>query len=261
MKYLHIILFVLVALFNIACAENEDPKPVIKSDIQEITSVTENGLTVTLLASKGFFVGYNVITARIEDANGDLLSGNVLITPMMEMSTMSHSCPIEFPEGGKFENGSYTFNIVFVMPTGDMGSWHLNFIINDTEVKIPVEVQAPELPRLVSFVSMSTDSSKYYVALVNPVDPQVGQNNLELVVYKKKSKMDWPAVSGMQFEMEPWMVSMDHGSPNNVAPVHTENGHYEGIVNFTMTGDWQIRLTMKDKNQVCGKPYFDLYFQ
>jgi hypothetical protein len=65
----------------------------------------------------------------------------------------------------------------------------------------------------------------------------------------------------MQFEVEPWMVSMDHGSPNNVAPVHMQNGHYKGTVNFTMTGDWRVRLTMKDQDQVCGKPYFDLYFQ
>lgn len=38
------------------------------------------------------------------------------------------------------------------------------------------------------------------------------------------------------------MPSMGHGSPNNVNPVHIEKGHYRGKVNFTMTGEWQIKL-------------------
>ena len=73
--------------------------------------------------------------------------------------------------------------------------------------------------------------------------------------------MEWPAVSDLNLEMEPWMVSMDHGSPNNIAPTHTAGGHYTGKVNFTMTGDWQIRLKIKQGEDLCGEPFFDLMFQ
>jgi hypothetical protein len=57
------------------------------------------------------------------------------------------------------------------------------------------------------------------------------------------------------------MPSMGHGSPNNVNPVHTSNGHYLGKVNFTMSGFWRVHLTIK-KNGVLlsNDQYFDITF-
>ncbi len=261
MKAIKSIFILLAIVFVSACSDSDDPQLGFETDLTEINSITENGLKVTLFASEDFFVGYNNITAKIEDENGNLLSGDIVVTPMMDMMTMSHSSPIEFPDGTTFQDGSFNFSPVFVMPSGEMGSWSIKFSINETEVTVPVEVSAPEKARLVSFMSMMDETTKYFVAYIDPKDPQVGQNDLEIAVFKKQSMMEWPAVTGMEFELEPWMVSMDHGSPNNVAPAHTENGHYKGTVNFTMTGDWQIRLTMKDNGNTCGTPYFDIYFQ
>ncbi len=261
MKTLKPIFILLAVAFITACSDNEDPKPTVETDLNEITSITQNGITVTLFATQDFFVGYNAITAKIEDENGGLLNGDISVVPMMHMMNMAHSCPLELPNGETFQEGTFSFNSVFVMPSGEMGSWSIEFMINGTDVTVPVEVSAPELVRLVSFTSMMDESIKYFVAYIDPKDPQVGQNDLEIAVYTKASMMDWPAVAGMEFELEPWMMSMDHGSPNNVAPVHIENGHYRGIVNFTMTGDWQVRLTMMDNGNTYGTPYFDLYFQ
>ena len=261
MKTLKIIIIaLLVACYS--CGDSEAPEPTFKTELTKITSKTENGIKVTLFASKDFFVGYNAVTAKIEDKSGKLLKGNISVKPMMKMRTMSHACPIEFPDGGTFKNGTYQFNPVFVMPSGEMDSWRIEFTINGKQVKVPINVSAPKKARLVSFQSMTYAKTKYFVAFIDPKKPKVGRNDLEIAVYKRQSMMKWPAVTGMKFELKPWMVSMDHGSPNNVAPAHTKNGHYKGTVNFTMTGDWQVRLTMKDGNdKVCGKPYFDLYFQ
>jgi len=55
------------------------------------------------------------------------------------------------------------------------------------------------------------------------------------------------------------MPSMGHGSPNNVNPVLTKNGHYKGKVNFTMTGDWRINLEL-NKDGKTTKTFFDLLF-
>ena len=261
MKSIKILLIVLAMVCVSACSEDENPQPTFESELIEITSVTDDGITVTLFASEKFFVGYNTITAKVEDEKGNLLDGDIAAMPMMDMMEMSHSSPIEFPNGTTMQEGIFRFNAVFVMPSGEMGNWRLVFTINDTEITVPVDVTSPELARLVSFTSLMDETAQYFVAYIDPKDPQIGQNDLEIAVFKRVSMMEWPAVTEMSFNLEPWMVSMDHGSPNNVAPVHTANGHYRGTVNFTMTGDWQLRLTMKENGNVCGTPYFDLYFQ
>ena len=71
--------------------------------------------------------------------------------------------------------------------------------------------------------------------------------------------MDFPAVNDYTVEIEPTMPSMGHGSPNNVNPVFTSMGHYVGKVNFTMTGLWNVKLTLK-KNGVTidNKQSFDI---
>ncbi|MEP1093794.1 MAG: FixH family protein [Cyclobacteriaceae bacterium] len=250
----------IIALIG-ACSDSDDPNPGFETDLTEVATATENDVTVTLFAAEDLFVGFNKLTAKIENADGELLSGTVTVTPMMDMMTMSHSSPVEFPNGTTLTNGAYEFNSVFVMPSGEMGSWKINFEVNGTAVSVPIDVVAPEKARLVSFTSQMDETVKYFVAFLGPDEPQVGQNDLEIAVYKRESMMEWPAVTNLSFEVEPWMVSMDHGSPNNVAPTHMSDGHYMGKVNFTMTGDWQIRLTMSQDSNVCGEPYFDIYFQ
>ncbi len=261
MKTLRLLTLGLIVALIGSCSDSEDPQPTFETELSEVATATENGITVTLYASEALFVGYNSITAKIEDANGTLLSGDVTVTPMMDMMDMSHSSPIEFPNGTTFTDGAFDFSPVFVMPSGEMGAWRVDFDVNGTTVSVPVEVASPEYARMVSFTSAMDEMTKYFVAYLGPKDPQVGQNDLEIAVFKRESMMEWPAVTDLEFALEPWMVSMDHGSPNNVAPSHTADGHYMGKVNFTMTGDWQIRLTMSQAGNVCGEPYFDIYFQ
>ncbi len=245
----------------ISCSENEDITPTFETDLTEITSFTDNGITITLFANENLFVGYNTIKAKIENADGELLSGNISVNPMMQMMEMAHSAPSENTAEQEFFNGAFAFNIVFVMPSGDMGNWSLNFNVDGTEVSVPVEVSNPEKARLSSFVSQMDGTTKYFVALISPESPEVGANDLEIAVFKKASMMDWPAATDLSFTLEPWMVSMDHGSPNNEAPVHVADGNYMGQVNFTMTGDWQIRLDAMQGSDLCGEPYFDIFFQ
>ncbi len=259
MKTLGILFLGLIVLFS-SCNSSDDIAPDLTEDLQEITTYSTNDLSISIYAPEDLFVGYNEITVEIIDANGNPLSGEISVVPMMDMTTMSHSCPVEASQN-TFSEGMYNFNTVFVMPSGEMGSWSIDFTINGTEVSVPVEVIAPGRTRLVSFTSTMDEETKYFVALIGPKEPAVGKNELEIAVFEKQSMMLWPAVTTLEFEVEPWMVSMDHGSPNNVAPGHTEKGHYKGTVNFTMTGDWQIRLTMREHGEVCGTPYFDLYFQ
>lgn len=259
MKKITIIL--LAAMCFVACREDDDLRE-ITEELYEITSYTENGITATVYSDREeLVVGYNLLTVTLESESAEVEGQSVTVSPVMDMMTMTHSCPVELISG-TVTNGTVEVAVVFVMASGDMGSWTVAFEAGEHTVTVPVTVNAPEYAQLVSLVS-EADGVAYYIALIDPVDPEVGSNDLEIAVYKRESMMSWPAVEDLIFEMEPWMLSMGHSSPNNVAPVNTENGHYLGTVNFTMTGDWQIQLTMmeEDGETVLGEPYFDLYFQ
>lgn len=260
MKNLLYIMMILSA-FMISCSEDEIDNLTPSEELTEVAKGTEDGLTVSLMSDQNLFVGYNRVTAVVTDANGDAVSGNVTISPVMQMTEMSHACPLEYMNGQTLQEGKLAFAVVFVMPSGDMGSWTVTVAVDGKEVSVPVSVSQPEMAKLVSFVSGADNTSRYFIAMIAPSAPEVGQNDLELAIYRRESMMSWPAVENLTLEMEPWMPSMDHGSPNNVAPVHVSDGHYMGKVNFTMTGDWRINLKVMEGEMVHGEPYFDLLFQ
>lgn len=242
-----------------SCTEEEDTQP--KVELISVGSAVENDLKIELQAEEALFVGYNVITAKVTDASGAKVSGSVEIQPIMDMMTMSHSCPLQYISGQTLTNGELEFAAVFVMPSGDMGTWSIMFTVGEQTVEVPVEIVQPTLSKLISFTSSADETKKYFVALIEPQAPEVGANEMVIGIYQKESMMSWPAVDGLKLELTPWMTSMDHGSPNNVAPLSAGNGLYNGTVNFTMTGDWQLRLTVMDGETVIGAPYFDILFQ
>lgn len=68
--------------------------------------------------------------------------------------------------------------------------------------------------------------------------------------------MEFPADSSLTVTLTPEMPSMDHGSPNNVDPVHVGKGHYKGKVNFTMTGLWQLNLDFMQGDAIADTTSF-----
>ena len=103
--------------------------------------------------------------------------------------------------------------------------------------------------------------TKYPISLVLPKVWKVGQNSFEITAHQMESKMSFPAATDLTFEIIPEMPSMGHGSPNNLNPVHTSNGHYVGSVNFTMTGAWRINMIVKKGDKtVTNKAWFDIAF-
>lgn len=258
-KYFTKIIFVLMLFVAFSCSKDDDATPAIDPTLLKITSITEAGITATLYGKEPLFVGFNELTIQLEEADGKEVSGTVSVMPMMDMTEMQHACPQEYPEGNQVAEGLFRANVGFVMPSGEMGSWTLQLTVNGTEIEIPVNIISPETPRMKSFESMKEDDNRrFFVFLLEPQDPQVGQNDIHLAIYQRQSMMEWPAAEGLALEMTPWMPSMDHGSPNNVNPVHEGSGHYKGKANFTMTGDWQIRLDIREGSDLLGNPAFDL---
>ena len=94
------------------------------------------------------------------------------------------------------------------------------------------------------------------MSLIEPSTFKVGINDMEIAIYKRASMMSFPADSSLAVILTPEMPTMGHGSPNNINPVHTGNGHYKGKVNFTMTGMWYLNLDFMSGTAVADSTQF-----
>ncbi len=222
---------------------------------------------------KAFFVGYNKLTVVVLDSinpTDTIKDAHIQFMPVMTMPQttgmpMVHACPVENPAETAV-NGVFPGVVAFVMPSMG-GSWKLSTMIhnhkNDKEGTASFDiVVASASPAVMSvFTATTADASKLVLSLVEPASPKVGMNDIEFTLHRKANMMSWPADSTYTIEITPEMPSMGHGSPNNVNPTHTGNGHYKGKVNFTMTGEWKVNvLVKKDGTPVSNNASFTITF-
>ena len=268
MNKLYFSLFALaLLLFSQACKENNPPVPDPEPEYYTVATAAANSLnlTVNVLAEDTAIVGYNRLFVQLLDANGNPATNyDVTVTPLMHMvSGMNHSAPVEQPTG--VVEDMYPFQVVFIMPSGDMGWWELKVMIkmsDGTEEEVSLTVEKAKLLEETKMKTMlATDGvTKLFVSLVRPAEPIVGMNAFEVTVHQKATMMSFPAIENYTIEIEPEMPTMGHGSPGNVNPTHTEMGHYVGEVNFTMDGYWKVNVTLKEGGNVVAENYFDITF-
>lgn len=246
MKYfiLSLSLFCLLAL--VSCSTEENPVQPQSTDtgMSVIGEQTDDGIKVQLLASDSIETGYNKLYVKLTNvATGEIIrNARVNITPMMDMGMHSHSAPAEQP-AGTAAGDVFPAGIVFVMP----GMWTVDVDVQTDDgeqiaaVRIPVSVTDSDRVRVVS----ATDGKTYIVSMGCLCGAFVGINDIEFTIHSTQDMMSFLPVEDLAPVMTPDMPSMGHGSPNNVNPVHTTAGHYEGRVNFTMKGEWRITLELQ----------------
>lgn len=249
-------------LFSLnSCKDDDIIEPPVSDPFENLMEVAKQntgaGSYVKIYADEALFVGYNSIYIALFDSatNEQITHGEIEMTPMMDMMTMSHSAPHTSP-GTTMDEATKAFkgSVVFIMPSGMHGTWSLDLHVHnhanhtDAEISVPVQVVAKSEAKVKSFVRES-DSASFFVALLEPRSPEVGLNTITYGVYQRKSMMDFPAVDGLTIEIDPQMLSMGHGSPNNENPTFKAEGMYSGKVNFTMTGKWTIFTALKDEHQ------------
>lgn len=275
---LHTLLVLALATFSLGSCDNTDtPDPTPVDPFENLiyigeTDVVGAGAIVKIYAEDELFVGYNRIHIALYDSANhatQLTDAQIEFSPMMDMGTMQHTCPVENP-GMTVEEGTKAFKgaAVFIMPTTDSGAWTFNISVHnnvnnqDGIASLIITVVEKNEPRLITFVS-DFDSTKLFVARIDPVEPVIGLNDIVFGIYKMESMMSFPTVDGYVMEMVPEMPSMNHGSPNNVDPVSMGAGMYKGVVNFTMTGYWKINLNFKTAtgDDIKLDQYFDVTFQ
>lgn len=257
-------------LFSIltGCKKGDDPEP-DPSNTEGLVYVgqayTDQGsLLIKLYASDSLYCAYNNLYIEVRDSATNTVISNAEITLLPQMLMMGHAAPFENPSSTAAVNGLFPCAVVFQMP-GDMG-WTLDVTAKDIATnkegtaRIAFAVKNPALTRT-KVITALNDGSKIVVSLLQPAKPKVGMNDFEITLHRKETMMSFPPVENYTVEIDPEMVSMGHGSPNNVNPVHTGNGHYKGQVNFSMTGEWNINLRIMDGSEaVDTTSYFVVTF-
>ncbi len=213
------------------------------------------------------FAGYNKFYIALYDSvsGKKITNANIQLMPMMDMGMMKHSAPYENPQSANAVDQLFPCNTVFVM-SSMAGSWTLKVTVQIPEtnktgvITIPLTVVDPVRAKVKSFTA-AHNGANYFISLIEPSTFKVGINDMEIAIYKKVSMMSFPADSSLSVILTPEMPTMGHGSPNNINPVHTGNGHYKGKVNFTMTGMWQLNLDFMSGTAVADTTqFFEIQF-
>lgn len=247
---------------------DQDDDPNTDDYVFVASAYTDAGqMQIKLYAADSLFAGYNYLFVEVRDSatNNLIDDGHVTITPMMDMGQMMHYAPFENPSATHSHTGLFACQVVFQMP-GDMG-WTLKVHVHEHvnggsgEVTFPLMVKNPT-PTRARVLTPLNGSDNLIVSYVMPTNPMVGVNDFELTLHTMESMMSFPAEEGYTVEIEPEMLAMGHGSPNNVNPTHDADGHYKGQVNFTMTGLWRINLNIMDGAEVVDSTaYFEVTLQ
>lgn len=229
------------------------------------TNVPGAGAKAIVHAGREPEIGYNELFVAFQDSiDGTQLSnGQMTLNPKMDMGSMQHGAPTENSADTSTSNGYFKVPVIFTM-SGNSSQWSVGIqFINRKNGKtglgvLPLAVKSSSAPKFRSTVLTTENNTSLYICLVNPLKPKVGINDIEIVLHKKVNAWEYQPVNDYSVEIEPTMPSMGHGSPNNVNPVITANGHYKGKVNFTMSGLWQIKLKFFKNGVLLSE---DQYFE
>jgi len=270
-KYLFILLLPVLAG---SCSKDDTEIPGQNEYVKVDEAATASSrFDVQFWSDDSLFVGYNKVYFKVTDKSSGQTVTNAAIGlhPLMDMGTFKHACPVENPAEISDADNYFKGAVLFSMP-GSNNSWSLSVSIDANGKKdtafFPLSkvVATNPVKKIVVIDSLSDGKgswiiTKHPVSLVEPAEWKVGQNVFEITVHTMASMMSFPCCSEMTVEITPEMPSMGHGSPNNINPVLTGNGHYAGKVNFTMTGAWRVHMTFMKGGRVIGRnAYFDINF-
>ncbi|MDR9414755.1 MAG: FixH family protein [Gracilimonas sp.] len=241
-----------------SCDTTDNSEPQL--DLIPINSVTVDGYAVSVESEKELETGSNELYWKIEQDGEIIKPQSISITPMMDMGEMMHSTPYTKPQIAE-EDGRYFNNmVVFIMPGGMMGSWSLNFeaTLQNEEVisgSIPIDVASSW--RLTSV--QDKNDNVYFITWHEPKTPVTGENDLKFLVHTRESMMSFPAVDDLKMSIYPYM-DMGGGNGHSTEfsnPEATQNGYYEGSINYSMSGTWTTSVELIAENDTLPEVVFE----
>lgn len=247
--------FVALSIFLFSCRTSDDPvTPPSVNELEGLVKVKEfsnDTHTIELYTATGTTqLGYNDLKFRIKNKSSNQYEKNASVnwSPVMNMTSMSHSGPKSSITKVTPDGTLYTGYLVFQMPQNATEYWDLKFdySINGTAYTATTVVDVPDSAKRRVNSFLGSDNTKYIVAYIEPRTPKVAVNDMTLGVWKMQDMMTFPVVDGYTVKIDPRMPGMgNHGSPNNVNATQTSAGKlYNGKLSLTMTGYWKINLQL-----------------
>lgn len=229
-------------------------------EFKEVSSSVSSGYNIRIEALGGvLYRGYNDIRVKInkQQTNEPVEVSTVGFRPIQtDAHGVKISCPhqsvLDYSLDGRYFSG-YS---VFINTSSETTTWSLeiNFKIGDQNFSaiqnVTVKPQTNKNLNMTTFTGK--DNEQYIIALISPRKPNVSENKLVAGIYKlDAAQLSYTTVNGYVLQLDPRMPepSMgNHSSPNNKDLVQQADGLYQGVVNYTMTGNWTLNFILVNQN-------------
>lgn len=229
-------------------------------EFKEVSSAVSSGYNIRIEALGGvLYRGYNDIRVKInkQQTNEPVEVSSVGFRPIqIDAQGVKISCPhqseLDYTLDGRYFSG-YS---VFMDTSSDAMTWSLeiNFKIGDQTFSaiqnVTVKPQTNKNLNMTTF--LGKDNEQYIIALISPRKPNVSENKLIAGIYKlDAAQLSYTTVNGYALQLDPRMPepSMgNHSSPNNKDLIQQADGLYQGIVNYTMTGNWTLNFILVNQH-------------
>ncbi|PZP52114.1 MAG: hypothetical protein DI598_01485 [Pseudopedobacter saltans] len=271
-------IFVMAAMLcgivlSTSCSKS-DNSPVNIQPLSNLTKISENKIPnspytiATFLTTDSIIVGYNPLYFTIQDTStrNYVNNANIVLAPLMTEagSTHHHSGPTEQPsysDSARAYKGAFIPLHGAIATYGSLGftGWRMrmSITINGAQYdSVKYDFSTKTIKTGTKFVTSvaGNDGLTYYFALINPQQSSQanGIQNLEVAFYNSADgNITFNPINDLVIgNFYPYMPDMGHSSPNNITPTSIGNGHYKGVVNFTMGGHWTLNFTKIQKNNV-----------
>ncbi|MTI87864.1 MAG: hypothetical protein FH748_07840 [Balneolaceae bacterium] len=258
------IMAMVAVLFLAATACDTNDSDDTDLDLMPVNTVTTDGYTLSLFADRTLETGVNTLYWTVEKGGNDVPIQSFSVMPMMDMGEMQHSAPHDSPILHEEDDDYYYHKMIFVMPSGEMGSWALNFEIetkdgNNITGEMPLEVDASW--RLTSV--KDANDKIYFISWMDPYKPVSGNNKLNFMVHTRENMMSFPAVDNLELIIYPYM-DMGGGQGHSTDfnhPTGQGKGLYSGSINYSMSGVWTTSVRIVADNDTLPEAVFEYSVQ
>lgn len=255
MKFIYFVAAFAVALSTVSCKKEtvEEIKETVADN--EITglnlakSISGEGLIIEVYTQTGTFkTGYNDVYYRVKESatNKYILTADLSVNAEMDMTSTAHGTPATSVKKLFDRPNMYRGAIIFTMASTETEAWTLTVNVTEgsTTRSVTDGVNVTQASKRDLNVFVGLDGYRYVLAMIKPLAPKVGINDITAVLYQRIDDYTYALVNNYRINFDPRMPSMgNHSSPNNVQLTPNSTGDfYSGKLNLTMTGLWKINL-------------------
>lgn len=213
-----------------------------ESDLVRIADTVWDVTNYTVYADAKLNNKYHTIYLRLRDTSGIPINDKSLdFYPEMSMGRMKHGGPFEHPVA--LGEGWYRGPMVFIMADiPQMGKgWQLHTIRSHNRLKDTLAIKIPvtSAATMRTMSSGTRDDSRVFISCLLPDSVKQGKHPIRFLM----NKMDghhFPVLDHYVIKLKTNRSTTETGASENFAAESTGNGYYEGTVNFSMPGRWEV---------------------